>query len=97
MESEGERKCENSEGESANAEHNQETQKSRSACHRNPQQEGKYLGEAGCEKHALEELPHLLKKLVDVRSFQHIDLENTSLRPGWRRTKPAHHKSEAGI
>lgn len=53
---------------------------------KNPQEE-KYLGEAGCEKHALEELPHLLKKLVDVRSFQHVHLENTSLRPGWGRTK----------
>lgn len=36
--------------------------------------EKKYLGEAGCEEHALEELPHLLEKLVDVRPFQHVYL-----------------------
>lgn len=43
---------------------------------RNSQQEkkNKYLGEAGCEEHALEELPHLLKKLVNVGPFQHVYL-----------------------
>lgn len=54
-----------------------------------------YLSEAGCEEHALEKLPHLLKKLVNVGSFQHIYLENTWLRWRWRWTRSVDDRSTA--